>query len=30
MIDVVFWTDKFKKQKSDLEFVKNMIKEAKI
>jgi hypothetical protein len=30
MIDVAFWTDKFKNLKNDLEFVKNMIKEAKI
>ena len=30
MIDVEFWSEHFRKNKSDLEFVKNLIKEAKI
>ena len=30
MIDIEFWSEHFRKNKSDLEFVKNLIKEAKI
>ena len=30
MIDIVFWSEKFKINKTDLEFVKNIIKEAKL
>lgn len=30
MIDLVFWLDKFKANKNDTEFVKNIIKEAKL
>jgi len=30
MIDLVFWNDRFKNHVSDLEFVKNMIKEARV
>lgn len=30
MIDVEFWTDRFKRHKSDVEFVKNILREAKI
>jgi len=30
MVDIEFWTEHFRKHRSDLEFVKNLIKEAKI
>ena len=30
MVDIEFWSEHFRKNKSDLEFVKNLIKEAKI
>ena len=30
MVDVEFWNDRFQRSKSDLEFVKNIVKEAKI